>query len=446
MSESIRADNQTLEAMGHRGDGGNLARSPGGLIGRGRALEALNTALDRSPLVTLVGPGGIGKTRMALAAAHCRRDRYPDGVWLIELAGVGSSQDVATVVADVFAVGPRPGVSPVASIAAALEHRRLLLVLDNCEHVVDGVAAVARGVNRSCRGATVLATSREGLGTVDEHLLAVTPLDPSGAAIELFNERARAVAADFDRDANRQVVEEICRRLDGVPLAIELAAARVADLEPAELVVRLDDRLRLLTGGRRTSMERHRTLRATIQWSYDLLSPAERCVFRQLSIFTGPFDLAAVEAVVAVDDGTATAVDVLVDQLAEQAMVVVEPGPFGSRMRLLEPMRHYGAECLQALGKTDEVAERHVGWCLERVVAIAGQFADQAEPEAMAGLSELMPNLRTAFDWAMAVDDRVLATRLVGPIRAEAAIHNRSEIGEWARRILDASPGRHRTL
>ena len=202
-------------------------------------------------------------------------------------------------VADTLGVKEHPGRTLTQSVVAALQSRPALLVLDNCEHVIDGAAALAHAIAQGCPMVRVLATSREALGIDDEQLLPVAPLDPAGPAAELFNERARAVCVTFDAAASRADVEEICRRLDGIPLAIELAAARSRTLTPPDLVARLGDRLRLLTGGRRTSAERHRTLRATIGWSYDLLTRPQQVLVRRLSIFAGPFDVAAAGSVAA---------------------------------------------------------------------------------------------------------------------------------------------------
>ena len=268
-------------------DRGNLPRRLGRLIGRDADLEVIRDALANSPIVTLVGPGGIGKTRLALAAAE-RADvdvsaggRGVGGAWLVELAGNGSSSEVPRAVASVLDVKESLGRTLTESIVTALQSRRALLVLDNCEHVIDGAADLAHAVAEGCPNVRILATSREGLGLRDEQLVVVAPLEPAGPGVELFNERAAAASRTFDPSASRDDVEEICRRLDGVPLAIELAAARTGNLSPADLVERLDDRLRLLTGGRRASVERHRTLRATIQWSYDLLTPPQQAMFRE---------------------------------------------------------------------------------------------------------------------------------------------------------------------
>jgi predicted ATPase/DNA-binding SARP family transcriptional activator len=449
------------------GRAGNLPRRTGRLVGRDEDLEVVAEALAAAPVVTLVGPGGIGKTRLAVAAA--RRSEAvaggagaaggaagAGGAWLVELAGIASPDDVARAAGDVLAVREGPGRTLTESLVSVLGSRPALLLLDNCEHVIDGAAALARAVAEGCPNVRVLATSREGLGLGNglEQLVVVAPLDPAGPGVELFVERAAAVAPTFDPQADRDYVEEICRRLDGVPLAIELAAARVRSLAPADLVARLDDRLRLLTGGRRTSVERHRTLRATIQWSYDLLSRPERVLFQRLSIFAGPFDLAAAEAVATGngpgpgpaaggDGGDALAVvdvDDLLGGLVDRSMVVVESGPFGRRFRLLETMRQFAAEDLSAGGHTDRVAARHARWCLDQVTRIRQLLAGPAEIEGVARLGELWPNLRAAVDWACATGDRHLARALVGPVVTEVYVRSQSEIGDWLERILALTP------
>ncbi|MDN5747371.1 MAG: winged helix-turn-helix domain-containing protein, partial [Pseudonocardia sp.] len=253
---------------------GNLPWRSGRLIGRDEDLDAVADALAQSPVVTLVGPGGIGKTSLALAAA-LGVDRR-GAVWLVELARIASSSDVPRAAADALEITETPGHTVSQSIAAALQAQPALIVLDNCEHVIDGAAALAQAIVSTCSGTRILATSREALGVGGEQLVAVASLDPGGPGAELFTERARAVSATFDRHAHRADIEEICRRVDGIPLAIELAAARMTTLTPADLVDRLGHRLRLLTGGRRAGAERHRTLRATIEWSHALLTRSQQ--------------------------------------------------------------------------------------------------------------------------------------------------------------------------
>jgi predicted ATPase/DNA-binding SARP family transcriptional activator len=429
---------------------GNLPRRLGRLIGREVELEIIHDKLADFAIVTLVGPGGIGKTRLAMAAAE-RADvavragggggaGSGGGAWLVELAGNASSSEVPRAVASVLDVKESLGRTLTESIVMALRSRRALLVLDNCEHVIDGAADLARAVAEGCPNVRILATSREGLGLRDEQLIVVAPLEPAGPGVELFNERASTASRMFDPTASRDDVEEICRRLDGVPLAIELAAARAATLSPAELVARLDDRLRLLTGGRRASVERHRTLRATIQWSYDLLTAPQQALFQCLSIFAGTFDRLAAAAIVADSDLDLVDVDDLLGDLVDRSMLVVESGPFGRRFRLLETIREFGAERLSQAGTTDVIAGRHAQWCLDEVTDIRELLAGRAEIEGVARLDELWPNLRAAFDWACATEHRRLACALVAPVAAEVYLRSRSEIGDWAERILAITP------
>ncbi|GAA5087981.1 putative ATPase/DNA-binding SARP family transcriptional activator [Thermocatellispora tengchongensis] len=426
------------------GDGrrGNLPLRQGRLIGRDADLEAVGRALAGHPVVTLVGPGGIGKTRLAVAAA--RRGDFDDGAWLIDLAEIASSGDVPRAVAGALGIKESAGRIRTESVVTALRPRRALVVLDNCEHVIDGAAALAQAVAEGCPDVQVLATSREGLGLGHglERLIAVAPLG-IGAGVELFTERASAVSSVFAPEAGREDVAEICRRLEGVPLAIELAATRTVSLSPAELLAGLDDRLRLLVGGRRTGAGRHRTLRATVQWSYDLLGPAERSLFQRLSVFAGPFGLAAARAVAAGETGET---DLVLDALVARSMVVVEPGPSGRRFRLLETMRQFAAERLAESGQAGVIAGRHTRWCLDEVTRVHRLLTGPAEAEGVARVEELWPNLRAAFGRACAEGDARLAYALVRPVVAEVVLRARAEIGDWAERVLALAPPKDEEL
>ncbi len=387
-----------------------------------------------------MGPGGIGKTRLALAAARAVEPDLAGGAWLVELAGIDSPDDVPRAVADALAVHEGSARSLTGSIVGALRPRHALLVLDNCEHVVEGAAGIARAITDGCPGVRLLVTSREALGLPEERILAVGPLDPAGAAAELFAERASARDADFDPVADREAVEEICRRLDGVPLAIELAAARTRTIAPAQLAERLDDRLRLLTGGGRTGPAHHRTLRATIQWSYDLLSPGERTLFERLSIFAAPFDLAAAEAVTPGDGLERPDVADLLGDLVERSMVIPAPASRGRRFRLLEPMRQFGAEHLARDGQDERMARRHARWCLDELDHVERSLAGAGEIEGVARLRELWADLRAAVERACAAGDRPLAHALVRPLGPEILLRGQSEIGDWVERILAITP------
>jgi predicted ATPase/DNA-binding SARP family transcriptional activator len=413
---------------------GNLPLRPGRLIGRARELLAVRAALAAYPVVTLVGPGGIGKTRLALAAA--REVVAGDGAWLVDLTEVTAPGDVPRAVAGAMGVRESAGRSLRESIVATLRSRDALLVLDNCEHVVEGAAALARALAEGSPGVRVLATSREALdvGYGHEMLVAVPPLEPAGAAVELFDERAAAAFPGYDPVAGRRDVEEICRRLDGVPLAIELAAARTTSLAPADLLARLGDHLGVLVGGRRTGAERHRTMRATIQWSYDLLGGAERALLRRLAVFAGPFDLPAAEAVGGVGAEAA------LGHLVARSMVLAETGPFGRRFRLLETVRQFAAEALAEAGQTHRASAAHARWCRDRAAAINRLLAGPAEVEGVARLDEHWPNHRAAFEWACASGDRDLACALVRPVASEVPFRSRAEVGDWAERLLALAP------
>jgi predicted ATPase/DNA-binding SARP family transcriptional activator len=416
---------------------GNLPRRLSPLIGRDDALRVIDDLITRSTVVTLVGPGGIGKTRLALAAGRRLAADREWRAWFVELAEIDSSGDVPRVVADTLGIAQRAGRSVTESVVAALGSRPALLLVDNCEHVLDGAARLVQAVALSCPEVRVLATSRERLDVDDEHVLVVDPLDRAAGA-ELFHVRALAADRTYDRDTHRSDVAELCRRLDGVPLAIELAAARVRSHRPAELLARVHDHFRA-TGVRRTGAPRHRSLRAAIQWSYDLLTSSEQALLQCLSVFNGPFDL---DAVAAVADASACGEDVdgVLSALVDRSMVTVDPGPFGSRFRLLEPMRQFAAAHLRDQGGVDLAAGRHARWCLREVTRVGGLLTGPGEIEGVARLRELWPNLRTAVGWACSAGDPRLADALVRPVATELALRGRQEIGDWAERILGMLP------
>ena len=416
---------------------GNLPRPASRLLGRDRLIDAVSAAIATSSVVTLVGPGGIGKTRLALDIARVESRVRTGGGWMVELADVTAGDEVVRAVADVIDANELPGRSLIQSVVSALETQELVVVLDNCEHVVDAVAELASTIAEECPGVRIIATSREGLGIGAEQLMPVGPLDVEGAAVDLFVQRATALDHTFDVATCRSAVEEICRRLDGVPLAIELAAARTRSLTPADIVERLDDSFRLLSSGRRASVERHRTLRTTIRWSHDLLSEPERVLFRRLSVFAGSFDLAAAERVMPGGDLEPDDVDALLGALVERSMVVPESGTFGRRFRLLELMRQFGSEQLAENDLPDRVAQRHARFVADEVSDIARCLASRDEAYGALRLSELWPNLRAAFEWAESQGDIDLAKELVGPIAAQSFVRRGvSEITDWAERVL----------
>ncbi len=415
-----------------------LPRPANRLIGREELVSAVGSALIDGPLVTLVGPGGVGKTRLAIEVARRDRDVSADGVWFVGLAEVAESADVARTVADAIGVQETSEQSVFDAIVAALRTKNGLLVLDNCEHVVDGASELVATIARHCHGLTVLATSREGLGLAAERLIAVGPLDIGAASVQLFAERALASDRTFELDRQRATVEAVCRRLDGVPLAIELAAARVRTLTPADLLARLDDSFRLLTGARRGTVERHRTLRATMQWSYDLLTDKQRLLFRRLSVFSGPFDLLAAESVVADEQVPAADITVLLGDLVDQSMCTVESDAFGRRFRLLEPMRQFALDELRLDRSDDELRRRHADHVRDRIADIHKLLTGNDEIEGAAKLDEIWPNLRSALDWAVDQRDLGLATDLIGPVVPQGFLRRGlGELRDWIERVME---------
>ena len=409
------------------------------LVGRDADVEVVLGALRTASLVTLLGPGGIGKTSLAVTIARAWHERHGGRVVLVELEEVTPGEDPVGAVAETLGVAEPPDGDLRAAIVTATATQPTLLVLDNCEHVVQGAAALVAAFGATRSSSRLLATSRERLGAVREHLHPVEPLDPAAEGAELFLRRAHAVAPGLDLDDDRAVVEEVCRQLDGVPLAIELAAARTRTLTPSQLLARLGDRLRLLTD-RGASSTRQATLEGAVAWSHDLLAPDEQRLFARLSAFAGPFDLVAAEAVGAGDGLDAIDVDRLLGDLVERSMVAPVDGPAGRRFRLLETLRQFAAARLAEAGDTAAVTARHAGWVAEETGRIGGLLAGPGEAEGVARLDALWPNLRAAVDRAVADGDASRAGALVWPVVTEVSTRRRGEIGAWAERILTVTP------
>ncbi|HEV2427187.1 MAG TPA: NB-ARC domain-containing protein, partial [Acidimicrobiales bacterium] len=360
----------------------NLPASLSPFIGRGAEIAEVVDAIGRARLVTLTGAGGSGKTRLALQAAAELLDGSGEGVWLVELASLVDQEGVAPSILAALSTHPEAGESPQEAIVRALRSQYLLLILDNCEHVIDEVAKVADQVTRNCPQVKLLATSREPLGVDGEEVLRVRSMalpagDVSGVedvtgidAVDLFVARARSHDRDFVlTDEGAVLVASICRRLDGIPLAVELAAARTATMSLADLHDRLDQRFRLLTGGSRNVLPRQQTLAATVAWSYDLLNEPERAVLRRLTVFVDGFDLAAAESVCAQGDIESFDVDQILGSLATKNLVGVDRENGDVRYRLLETVRQFAAEQFVARGdeEVDSSRRRHA----EHFVALA---------------------------------------------------------------------------
>jgi len=440
---------------------GNLPVQLTSFVGRDNELDAIGEVLERARLVTITGVGGVGKTRLALQVAAEVLPRFGHGAWLCELAAAGDPETMVQVVAATLGVSPRAGVSLAASIREYLRSKQLLVVLDNCEHLLGAAAGFAESVLRECPEVRILATSREGLAVTGEQLVALaslpvpvdSDLDPalSSEAVRLFGERAAAARSGFVLDGtNVGAVSEICRRLDGIPLAIELAAARVVGMRPVEIATRLDERFRLLTGGRRTAVERHQTLRATVEWSYSLLEPSERLVFNRLGVFAASFDASAAEAVVAGEGLEGWDVIAALASLVTKSMLTDEEGAEGkTRYAMLETLRAYARERLEDSGEADAWRRRHAQHYANFAEQLGPRVRGSDQLEAQSAIRAELDNLRAAVTWALdaqADTDAELAIRIIAALLTHATIVVGDGISTWAERAAPradvSTPGR----
>lgn len=402
----------------------NLPAGLASFVGRDEDIARVAALLDRFRLTTLIGPGGAGKTRLAVQSARPLLARFPDGVRLVELAPLGAEGDVPSAVLNALGLREQAPVAsdPLDRLTAALRTRTALLVLDNCEHLVDAVAALAERLLGACPGLRILATSREPLGLTGEALWTVRPLalpPPdadaaqalSYAAVRLLGDRAAAARPDFSvTEESAPAVTRICRALDGMPLAIELAAARLRTMSPEQLAARLDDRFRLLTGGARTAPRQHRTLRAVVDWSWELLTEAERTLLRRLAAFPGGATVEAAEGVCA--GGPVEAFDVLdlVTSLTDKSLLVTAGD---GRYRMLETIRAYGLEKLAEAGERDAVRRAHAAY-FTGLARAADPYLRRAEQlEWLGRLAAEHDNLAGALRGALAAGDARAAVRLV---------------------------------
>ncbi len=403
----------------------NLPAAVGEFIGRDRERRELPELIRRHRLVTLIGTGGIGKTRLALEVARGLLPEFPDGVWLVELAPLADPALASSAIKAPLGLQAGDRHWPPARLAAALHAKRLLLVLDNCEHVVAAVASEAEALLHAGPGLRILATSQEPLGIEGECLDRLQPLGLPGDettpgddvlrhdALRLFVARARAADPHLALEDRMAAVAAICCRLDGIPLAIELAAARAATLGIDGLAQRLDDRFHLLTGGRRTALPRHQTLRATLDWSHNLLAENDRVVLRRLAIFAGSFTLDAASRVIA---DIALAPWQVVERIAElvaRSLIVADISGHGERYRLLETMRAYALEKLADSGEFAALAGRHAAYFRDHFAS--GIMAWETVPSVqwLETYAPELDNLRAALDWAFAAGgDRALGIEL----------------------------------
>ena len=394
----------------------NLPAQLTSFIGRGAQMDDVRLLLGDNRLVNLTGAGGAGKTRLAVEIAARFGADFRDGVHYIDLAPVTRAEVVPVAVARALGLPDQPGRSTVDSVVRSIGERRMLLVVDNCEHLLEPAASLSTELLGACPALRLLATSREPLGVPGEVTFLVPSLSISDEAVDLFADRARRIRPDFAvTQNNSDTVEEICRRLDGMPLAIELAAARVRALSLDEILGSLHDRFRLLTGGARTAVRRQQTLRASVDWSHALLTEPERVLFRRLAGFLGGFDLDAAQAVAGTTDVERYQVLDQLTLLVDKSLVVAEHASDRTRYRLLETVRQYSLEKLGESGEADDVRARH----RDHYMSVAAVLDSPARPDYRDHLQRIdsdIDNLRAAFRWSLETGDTETAFRLASAL------------------------------
>jgi predicted ATPase/transcriptional regulator with XRE-family HTH domain len=412
----------------------SAARRP--LIGRERELAGLTHLLreDQAAVMTLVGPGGVGKTRLAAEVAGSLSELYRDGASWVDLGPLARPKLVAQAVAQAVGLRIERDRDPLAALLSYLSSRHLLLVIDNCEHLIAACADLTSGILDHCSEVRILATSREPLGIRAEVLWRLGVLDEA-ASVDLFVTRAREQRADFVPE-DPATIQLVCRTLDHLPLAIELAAARSGLLAPAEILKRLEDRFTLLMRvGARDVAPRQQTLQATVDWSYQLLERCEQQLFRRLAVFAGPFDVSAASAMVGVD-----ALDLLA-RLVDKSLVIADVGERSSRYRLLDTLREYAREQLHDVGEVAVARQRHLEHFLRRAESLF-RINETVDGPTRA-LDDSLNDLRSALEWC-AMTDAESGVRLIGATRLVWFRRDCAEGRSWAERFLGNSPARSR--
>ena len=411
-------------------------------IGREREIAEVTHLLSGTHLLTLTGPGGCGKSRLALRVASGLLQDYADGVWLAQLAPVSDPAFVPQTIAAALRVLEQPGRPVIETLVDALRFESLLLVMDNCEHLLSACAGLADALLQACSGLRVLATSQEPLGVPGETIWRVPSLSVpdegrvptvnqlvSCEAVRLFVERAASARPGFTpTDSTAPVVAQICRQVDGIPLAIELAAARVKALAVEQIAARLDDRFRLLTGGSRTALPRHQTLRETMDWSYELLSQTERIMLHRLSVFAGGCSLEAAETVCSGSGILRHEVLELLTRLTDKSLVVVDTQSEEARYRLLETVRQYGRDRLEETEETADVRRRHFEWHLGLAERAESELRGPTQGDWLKRLEAEHDNLRASLKWAKTETGKAEARlRLAGALYRFWLLH-----GDWS--------------
>jgi predicted ATPase/class 3 adenylate cyclase len=431
---------------------GNLPVQVTSFMGRADDVAEVAAALRSHRLVTLTGVGGVGKTRLGLQVAAELSGEFPDGIWSIELAEIGDPDAVSSAVAAELGVVPSGETPLVSTIAESFGGRRALLVLDNCEHVLDVVADLAQATLAAGQEVKILATSREGLRVAGEHVWSVPSLETRGgaesAAFALFVDRATAADQTFtvDTDETARVVTEICTRLDGIALAIELAAARIVVMSPADIRDRLGQRFRLLSGGRR-GLERHQTLRQAVQWSYELLTDDERAMLDGCSVFAGGFDVAGVVEIVG--GGRLDEFDVLdlLESLARKSLLVVDRAGGATRYSMLETIRQFAEEQLSAAGLVEDMRNRHGRYFAHCSEIRTAQYVSPDVAVALRWYEAELGNLRAAFRWSADNGDLDVAGEIAGQSVLPAVWNLSYEPIDWCEELLpEAIRTRHRLI
>ncbi|WP_446221276.1 ATP-binding protein [Nocardia sp. IBHARD005] len=439
-----------------QGTRGNLPAELTHFVGRGREIVEVRQLLSESRLVTLTGIGGVGKTRLAIRAAEQVRRAFDDGVWLVEFGRVREPDLVAGAAVSALKLTGRTAQTPQELLVDFVATRHLLLVLDNCEHLVDAIASLAQSLLRAAPRLHILATSREPVGIGGEVVVAVPPLSVPAErspslramlrcdAVALFVDRARSAVPGFELTEDSKItVARICRRLEGLPLPIELTAARLRAMSPEQILQRLTDRYRLLTGGGRAAPSRQQTLRQCVDWSYDLLTDRERELWAQVTVFAGGFELDAAEAICGAGLDRGDVLD-LVGSLVDKSVLIREAcGDGGIRYRMLETLREYGRERLRGSGDELVLQRRHRDWFERLALRAYTEWFGPKQLEWIDRLNREQPNLREAMEFCLAEPDEAESAERIAVALYEfwVARQRVSEARYWLGRVLERTGG-----